>query len=124
MPDEEFELHKTALATKKLEKPKQLSKLTGRFWKEISSRHYNFDRVELEVKELRSLQKNHILSFYEVTIFSSYKFEFGQKNSIYFNRTSFLLFYSGIGKQMFLQTTQIINSRRIRSDKSRSTERY
>ncbi|KAK7590251.1 hypothetical protein V9T40_001864 [Parthenolecanium corni] len=65
MPDEEFELHKTALATKKLEKPKQLSKLTGRFWKEISSRHYNFDRVELEVKELRSLQKNHILSFYE-----------------------------------------------------------
>lgn len=83
MTDEEFEVHKTALATKKLEKPKQLSKLTGRFWREISSRHYNFDRVELEVKELRSLQKKHILNFYEVPIFSSYKFETGKKSIFY-----------------------------------------
>ncbi len=67
MSSEDFEVHKTALATRKLEKPKQLSKLTGRYWSEISSRYYNFDRVNLEVEQLKSLNKEHILEFYDVS---------------------------------------------------------
>lgn len=64
--DEEFEVHKTALATKKLEKPKQLRKLTSTYWNEISTRLYNFDRVDMEVKQLKSLKKEQILDFYKV----------------------------------------------------------
>lgn len=71
MSGEEFETHKTALATKKLEKPKQLAKLTNRFWGEISSRHYNFDRVEMEVEYLSTLKKADVLDFYKVRISNS-----------------------------------------------------
>lgn len=70
MSDEEFETHKTSLATKKLEKPKQMSKLTNRFWNEISSRHYNFDRVDMEVKHLYTLTKADVLNFYKVNGFN------------------------------------------------------
>ncbi|XP_065207037.1 insulin-degrading enzyme [Planococcus citri] len=65
MTDEEFETHKTTLATRKLEKPKQLAKLTNKFWGEISSRYYNFDRVEMEVKYLSTLKKDDVLNFYK-----------------------------------------------------------
>jgi len=68
MSNEEFETHKTALATKKLEKPKQLKKLTLKYWHEISTRLYNFDRVDMEVKQLYSLQKKDILEFFEVQL--------------------------------------------------------
>lgn len=69
MSDEEFEVHKTALATKKLEKPKQMKKLTAKYWNEITCRYYNFDRVEMEVAHLRTLKKEQILEFYKVSIF-------------------------------------------------------
>lgn len=68
MNEKEFETHKIALMTKKLEKPKKLIKLTERYWNEISSRYYNFDRVDMEVKQLQSLHKEHILNFYKVFI--------------------------------------------------------
>ena len=68
MPEEEFETHKTALATKKLEKPKQLKKLTSRYWHEISTRLYNFDRVEMEVKQLHALKKEDVLKFFKVLL--------------------------------------------------------
>lgn len=66
LTDEEFETHKTTLATRKLEKPKQLAKLTSKFWSEISSRYYNFERVEMEVKYLSTLKKEDVLNFYKV----------------------------------------------------------
>lgn len=68
MTDEEFEVHKTALATKKLEKPKQLRNQTSKYWNEISTRLYNFDRVDMEVKQLQSLTKQQILDFYKVRL--------------------------------------------------------
>lgn len=44
MPMEEFEKHKSALATKRLEKPKKLSAMAAKYWGEISSEQYHFDR--------------------------------------------------------------------------------
>ncbi|XKL64356.1 hypothetical protein PGB90_004442 [Kerria lacca] len=71
MNEKEFETHKIALMTKKLEKPKKLIKLTERYWNEISSRYYNFDRVDMEVKQLQSLHKEHILNFYKELLHES-----------------------------------------------------
>merc|ERR1712228_604451 len=64
MEDEEFKQHVEALATKRLEKPKKLSVRNGRYWSEILSQHYNFDRDEIEVALLRSLSKEDIIKFY------------------------------------------------------------
>ena len=49
MEDTEFQQHVQALASKRLEKPKKLSVRNGRFWSEILSQHYNFNRDEIEV---------------------------------------------------------------------------
>ena len=67
MTDEEFEIHKAALTTKRLQKPKQLKKQTSKYWNEISTRLYNFDRDDMEVKQLQKLKKEDVLSFYEVS---------------------------------------------------------
>lgn len=44
MPQEVFEKHVKALAIKRLEKPKKLSTQHSKYWGEISSQQYNFDR--------------------------------------------------------------------------------
>ena len=49
LSEEEFQSHVEALATKRLEKPKKLSVRNSRFWSEILSQHYNFDRDNVEV---------------------------------------------------------------------------
>ena len=67
MTDDEFEVHKKALTTTKLVKPKQLDALSAKYWGEIKSRLYNFDRSEIEVEKLKSLKKNDILEFYHVS---------------------------------------------------------
>lgn len=44
MEEEEFQKHVDALAVKRLEQPKKLSAQNARFWSEIISQYYNFDR--------------------------------------------------------------------------------
>ena len=44
MSQEEFKAHVEALAIKRLEKPKKLSVRNGRYWSEILSQHFNFER--------------------------------------------------------------------------------
>jgi Secreted/periplasmic Zn-dependent peptidases, insulinase-like len=66
MVPEEFEKHKEALAAQRLERPKKLSALSARFWSEITSQQYNFDRTNIEVAHLRGLQKEDILAFFRV----------------------------------------------------------
>ena len=66
--EDEFKTQVEALATKRLEKPKKLSVKNGRFWSEILSQHYNFDRDVLEVEALRGLTKEDVLTFYRTHI--------------------------------------------------------
>ncbi|XP_017301100.1 insulin-degrading enzyme [Diaphorina citri] len=65
MPDEEFQSHKEALSAQRLEKPKKLSGLSSRFWLEITTQQYNFDRANIEVAYLKSVTKENVLKFYD-----------------------------------------------------------
>jgi len=65
MEEEEFTTHVEALATKRLERPKKLSVRNGRYWSEILSQHYNFDRDQVEVETLRKISKADIVQFYK-----------------------------------------------------------
>ncbi|XP_018580177.1 insulin-degrading enzyme [Anoplophora glabripennis] len=65
MSDEEFSRHREALAAQRLEKPKQLSTQTNRYWSEITAQQYHFDRANVEVAYLRTLSKNDIIEFYK-----------------------------------------------------------
>ena len=49
MEAEEFSQHVEALAHKRLEKPKKLGVRNGRYWSEILSQHFNFNRDQIEV---------------------------------------------------------------------------
>ncbi|CAD5115557.1 DgyrCDS4521 [Dimorphilus gyrociliatus] len=63
--DVSFERHVQALATKRLESPKKLSAQNSKYWEEITSKHYNFRRDEIEVDYLRTLTKSDIIDFFK-----------------------------------------------------------
>lgn len=66
MSEEEFLRHREALASQRLEKPKQLSTQTNIYWGEITAQQYHFDRANVEVGYLRTLTKEDIIEFYKV----------------------------------------------------------
>jgi len=65
MENEEFEKHKKALAAKRLEKPKKLTAQASKYWSEINSESYHFDRDNIEVQELEKISKDDLVKFYE-----------------------------------------------------------
>lgn len=65
MKDQDFKLHKDALAAHRLEKPKRLSGMSARFWQEISTQQYNFDRAQIEVNALQAVTKDELLEFFK-----------------------------------------------------------
>lgn len=65
---EEFERHKGALAAQRLEKPMQLSAQTNLYWGEMTTQQYHFDRANVEVAHLRTLNKADVIQFYKVRL--------------------------------------------------------
>ncbi|XP_068423658.1 insulin-degrading enzyme isoform X4 [Clinocottus analis] len=64
MAEEAFQKHIQALAVRRLDKPKKLSAECAKYWGEIISQQYNFDRDNTEVSYLKTLTKEHIVQFY------------------------------------------------------------
>ncbi|XP_076044547.1 insulin degrading metalloproteinase isoform X2 [Oratosquilla oratoria] len=65
MSEEDFIKHREALAARRLERPKRLSHLTGRWWQEITANQYNFSRDTIEVGHLETLTKKDVIEFYQ-----------------------------------------------------------
>ncbi|XP_071494745.1 insulin-degrading enzyme-like [Diadema antillarum] len=68
MSEEAYQKHVTALAVKRSEKPKQLREEAFRHWTEVTSKQYNFERVETEVSFLKSITKDDLLTFYRTLL--------------------------------------------------------
>jgi secreted Zn-dependent insulinase-like peptidase len=68
MKEEEFETNKLSLIAKRLEKPKKLSGRAGKYWSEIVSQQYNFNRDEVETDDLRNITKDNIIEFFDTYI--------------------------------------------------------
>ena len=68
MKDDEFETNKKALTAKRLEKPKKMSARATRYWSEIVSQQYNFNRDEIETDELKNITKDNILEFFDTYV--------------------------------------------------------
>ncbi|CAJ0917258.1 unnamed protein product [Ranitomeya imitator] len=66
MTDEAFQKHIQALALRRLDKPKKLSAECAKYWGEIISQQYHFDRDNVEVAYLKTLAKDDIIKFYKV----------------------------------------------------------
>ncbi|XP_026133795.1 insulin-degrading enzyme isoform X3 [Carassius auratus] len=64
MGEEAFQKHIQALAIRRLDKPKKLAAECAKYWGEIISQQYNFDRDNIEVAYLKTLTKEHIMQFY------------------------------------------------------------
>ncbi|KAK7485900.1 hypothetical protein BaRGS_00022895, partial [Batillaria attramentaria] len=65
LSEEDFQKHVSALATKRLELPKRLAVQNAKFWSEIISQQYNFDRDNVEVAFLRKITKDDLYQFYK-----------------------------------------------------------
>ncbi|CAH2322379.1 insulin-degrading enzyme isoform X2 [Pelobates cultripes] len=68
MSDEAFQKHIQALAIRRLDKPKKLSAECAKYWGEIISQQYNFDRDNIEVGYLKTLVKDDVIKFYKVLL--------------------------------------------------------
>ncbi|XP_076831395.1 insulin-degrading enzyme isoform X2 [Brachyhypopomus gauderio] len=64
MGEEAFQKHIQALAIRRLDKPKKLSAECAKYWGEIISQQYNFDRDNIEVAYLKTLTKDNIMQFF------------------------------------------------------------
>uniref|UniRef100_A0A8C4FC59 Insulin-degrading enzyme n=2 Tax=Dicentrarchus labrax TaxID=13489 RepID=A0A8C4FC59_DICLA len=64
MSEEAFQKHIQALAIRRLDKPKKLSAECAKYWGEIISQQYNFDRDNIEVAYLKTLTKENVMQFY------------------------------------------------------------
>uniref|UniRef100_A0AAR2JYT8 Insulin-degrading enzyme n=1 Tax=Pygocentrus nattereri TaxID=42514 RepID=A0AAR2JYT8_PYGNA len=64
MSEEAFQKHIQALAIRRLDKPKKLAAECAKYWGEIISQQYNFDRDNIEVAYLKTLTKDSIMQFY------------------------------------------------------------
>lgn len=71
MPKEEFDRHKTALSVRRQEKPKQLSHRASRYWGEITSGEYFFNRDDVEVEQLQKISHDDLLAFFHYFIFNN-----------------------------------------------------
>ncbi|XP_043912628.1 insulin-degrading enzyme isoform X1 [Protopterus annectens] len=67
MSDDAFQKHIQALAVRRLDKPKKLSAECAKYWGEIISQQYNFDRDNIEVAYLKTLTKEDIMQFFRVS---------------------------------------------------------
>ncbi|CAG2168148.1 unnamed protein product [Oppiella nova] len=65
MSDKDFETQRQSVITRRLEKPKNLIDNSYRLWSEISSKEYDFNRDEIEVKAIKELTKQDIIAFFE-----------------------------------------------------------
>lgn len=66
MNDEEFNRHKEALKSQKLEKPKRMSSQYSHYVNEITLQQYHFDRSEKEVEILATITKDQVLEYYKL----------------------------------------------------------
>jgi insulysin len=64
MPEEEFEGHKRSVVNKRLEKLKNLSSETGRYWSHVGSEYFDFLQHETDAANVRTLSKADIVAFY------------------------------------------------------------
>ncbi|KAF8425470.1 Metalloenzyme, LuxS/M16 peptidase-like protein [Tirmania nivea] len=65
MSDEDFKKHVTSQINKKLEKVKNLTQESGRYWMYIGDEFYDFIQRDEEVAILRTITKQEIVDFYE-----------------------------------------------------------
>lgn len=68
LDEETFEHHKSGLIADKLEKDPSLSYQTGDYWSQIVDKRYMFDMSKLEAEELRTVQKEDVISWYNTYI--------------------------------------------------------
>ncbi|KAI8982604.1 Metalloenzyme, LuxS/M16 peptidase-like protein [Pilobolus umbonatus] len=63
MTEEEYNAQLQSLITKKMEKDKNLGQEGGKYWTHIYSGYYEFDQVETDIRELKKISKEDLLTF-------------------------------------------------------------
>ncbi|KAI9321267.1 Metalloenzyme, LuxS/M16 peptidase-like protein [Dichotomocladium elegans] len=65
MTEEEYRAQVQSLTFKKLEKDKNLGQEGGKYWTHIHSGYYEFDQVDNDVQELKTISKDSLLDFFD-----------------------------------------------------------
>lgn len=71
MTEEQFQTQKNSVQTKLAEKDKNMSAENKRFWSEITTNNYDFDRQANELKALQEVTLDDFKAMFESTFFSA-----------------------------------------------------
>lgn len=79
MAEDSFEQHKTAVTEQLSETPKSLNRESKKYWQEISSKMYNFERTKHLVHSLNSITLTEFIGFYDMFILSTERKKFSSQ---------------------------------------------
>ncbi|XP_033756882.1 insulin-degrading enzyme-like isoform X2 [Pecten maximus] len=65
MTEEEFQKHVEAMTVKRLDKPKNIREQNQYFWFEVKGHTYNFDRDNIEVAHLKTVERKDLYQFFK-----------------------------------------------------------
>lgn len=68
LAEKKFNSYKDSLTANKIEKPKKMSSWFNKFWAEIASQEYHFNRSVSEVEILKGITKEEILQYYRENV--------------------------------------------------------
>ena len=66
MPNLVFEVHKKLFQDKEMKKIKEARFSAENLWDEIEDEFENFDRIDIDVEQIKSLKKTDVSTFFEV----------------------------------------------------------
>ncbi|CAF5043707.1 unnamed protein product, partial [Rotaria sp. Silwood1] len=89
MPDDLFKKQREGYMVKKVEVPKKMQSQGNKFWNEITNHQFCFDRPQLEVEIIKTLERNDLLRFYDhyISLNSMYR----RKLAVHVNPSSLAL---------------------------------
>ncbi|KAJ3190934.1 Insulinase (Peptidase M16) [Irineochytrium annulatum] len=68
MPDEEYNKHLHAVATRMLEKDKNLGEEARRLWSHVAGKYYDFEEEKRLAEMVKALKRNELLEFFDATV--------------------------------------------------------
>lgn len=66
MTESDYQKHISGLITARLAKPKKMKARHSRYWNEIITENYSFDRDTIETEHVKNITKPQLLQFFQV----------------------------------------------------------
>lgn len=76
LTDTDYQKHISGLVAARLAKPKKMKARHNRYWNEIATENYVFNREDIETAHVKTITQQQLVSFFKVNAFTNWKYIF------------------------------------------------